>query len=156
MTTHFSILAWKIPRTEEPGRLQSMGSQRVRHDWVCTRLVVQWLRLRASKKGTWVWSLVRELRFYMPRSAVKTNKPQLIKKKKKRDRDQYLILSTFDDFLWLLCLGEPACHSPNSPSSDDGAGRQHLNGGKQKSHQFHSSAIYISDVAFHIFIGGHH
>ena len=27
-----STLAWKIPRTEEPGRLQSMGSQRVRHD----------------------------------------------------------------------------------------------------------------------------
>ena len=34
MTTHSSILAWKIPWTEEPGRLQSMGSQRVRHDWV--------------------------------------------------------------------------------------------------------------------------
>ena len=32
MATHFSILAWKIPWTEEPGRLQSMGSQRVSHD----------------------------------------------------------------------------------------------------------------------------
>ena len=31
MTTHFSVLAWKILWTEEPGRLQSMGSQRVRH-----------------------------------------------------------------------------------------------------------------------------
>ena len=30
--THSSILAWKIPRTEEPGRVQSMGSQRVGHD----------------------------------------------------------------------------------------------------------------------------
>ena len=30
---HSSILAWRIPQTEEPGRLQSMGSQRVRHDW---------------------------------------------------------------------------------------------------------------------------
>ena len=30
MATHSSILAWKIPWTEEPGRLQSMGSQRVR------------------------------------------------------------------------------------------------------------------------------
>ena len=28
MTTHFSILAWKIPCTEEPGRLQFMGSQK--------------------------------------------------------------------------------------------------------------------------------
>ena len=32
MTTHSSILAWKIPWMEEPGRLQSMGSQRVEHD----------------------------------------------------------------------------------------------------------------------------
>ena len=32
MATHSSILAWKISWMEEPGRLQSMGSQRVRHD----------------------------------------------------------------------------------------------------------------------------
>ena len=32
MSTHSSILAWKIPWTEEPGGLQSMGLQRVRHD----------------------------------------------------------------------------------------------------------------------------
>ena len=31
MAAHFSTLAWKIPRMEEPGRLQSMGSQRVGH-----------------------------------------------------------------------------------------------------------------------------
>ena len=36
MATHSSILAWKIPWTEEPGRLQSMGSQRVRHDFTFT------------------------------------------------------------------------------------------------------------------------
>ena len=30
--THSSILAWRIPRTEEPGGLWSIGSQRVRHD----------------------------------------------------------------------------------------------------------------------------
>ena len=32
MATHSSTLAWKIPWTEEPGKLQSMGSQRVGHD----------------------------------------------------------------------------------------------------------------------------
>ena len=32
MATHSSTLAWRIPWTEEPGRLQSMGSQRVGHD----------------------------------------------------------------------------------------------------------------------------
>ena len=33
MALHSSVLAWKIPWTEEPGRLQSMGSRRVGHDW---------------------------------------------------------------------------------------------------------------------------
>ena len=33
MATHSSILAWKVPWMEEPGKLQSMGSQRVGHDW---------------------------------------------------------------------------------------------------------------------------
>ena len=32
MATHSSILAWRIPWTEEPGDLQPMGSQRIRHD----------------------------------------------------------------------------------------------------------------------------
>ena len=32
MATHSSIFAWRIPWIEEPGRLQSIGSQRVRHD----------------------------------------------------------------------------------------------------------------------------
>ena len=32
IATHSSILAWKMPQTEGPGRLQSMGSQRVRYD----------------------------------------------------------------------------------------------------------------------------
>ena len=34
MATHSSILAWKIPWTEELGGLQSMGSQRAGHNWV--------------------------------------------------------------------------------------------------------------------------
>ena len=33
MATHSSTLAWKVPWMEEPGRPQSMGSQRIRHDW---------------------------------------------------------------------------------------------------------------------------
>ena len=45
MTTHSSILAWKTPWTGEPGRLQSMGSQRIRRDLAtdraCTSLCVK-------------------------------------------------------------------------------------------------------------------
>ena len=38
MATHSSILAWRIPWTEEPGGLQFMGSQRVKYDWACMHL----------------------------------------------------------------------------------------------------------------------
>ena len=43
MTTHSSTLAWKIPSTEEHGGLQSMGSQKVGHDWV-TSLITYYHR----------------------------------------------------------------------------------------------------------------
>ena len=41
MVTHSSTLAWRIPWTEEPSRLQSMGSQRVGHNWVAS-LSLSW------------------------------------------------------------------------------------------------------------------
>ena len=37
MAAHSSIVAWKIPWTEEPGRVQFMGLQRVRHDCLATK-----------------------------------------------------------------------------------------------------------------------
>ena len=39
MATHSTVLAWRIPWTEEPGGLQSMGLQRVRQDWVTNTFV---------------------------------------------------------------------------------------------------------------------
>ena len=48
MATHSSTLAWKIPWIEDPARLQSMGSQRVRHDRVTS--------LSLSVLETWVQS----------------------------------------------------------------------------------------------------
>ena len=38
--THYSSLAWRIPRTEEPGGLQSIGSHRVRHDWTTATILL--------------------------------------------------------------------------------------------------------------------
>ena len=49
VATHYSILAWRIPWTEEPGRLQSMGSQRVGQDWL-TKHIHNW-RASASLDG---------------------------------------------------------------------------------------------------------
>ena len=44
MATHSSTLAWRIPWREEPGRLQSMGSQRVRHFWATSLSLSQYIR----------------------------------------------------------------------------------------------------------------
>ena len=46
MATHSSTLAWKITWMEEPGRLQSMGSQRVRHDWATSLSLFTFLHWR--------------------------------------------------------------------------------------------------------------
>ena len=51
MATHSSTLAWEIPRTEEPGGLQSMGSQRVRHDL--------WLKNKTLSTDSTIESLQR-------------------------------------------------------------------------------------------------
>ena len=73
MAAHFSSFAWRIPWTEELGRLQSMGSQRVRHDWATEthtweRQVIAFIELLFSRgmaqmvknlprvRETWVWS----------------------------------------------------------------------------------------------------
>ena len=47
MATHFSILAWRIPWTEKPDRLQSMGLQRVGHNWA-TNTFTKMFQLKAS------------------------------------------------------------------------------------------------------------
>ena len=51
MATHFSILAWKIPWTEEPGGLQSKGLQRVKHDWVTGHQQQQAFNIRHSAQA---------------------------------------------------------------------------------------------------------
>ena len=50
MATYSSIFAWRIPWTEEPGGLQSMGSQRVRHDWVTKQQFVKYNGLNFRKE----------------------------------------------------------------------------------------------------------
>ena len=49
MVTHSSILARRIPWTEEPGRLRSLGSQRVGHDWLNNFLVIEICSIRSIK-----------------------------------------------------------------------------------------------------------
>ena len=52
MATHCSTLAWKIPWTEEPGGLQSMGSLRVGHDWVTSLSLFTFMHWRRKWQPT--------------------------------------------------------------------------------------------------------
>ena len=52
MATHSSTLAWKIPWTEEPGRLQSLGSLRVRHDWMASLSLFTFMHWRRKWQPT--------------------------------------------------------------------------------------------------------
>ena len=55
MATHSSILAWRIPWTEEPGGLQSTGSQRVGHNWV----------IKSNTEYTYVYTHVPRLPWWL-------------------------------------------------------------------------------------------
>ena len=80
--THSSTLSWRIPRTEEPGKLQSLGSQRVRYDrvthththihtWINYKRYLRdfpgnpVVKTSPFNSGAQVQSLFRELRSYM-------------------------------------------------------------------------------------------
>ena len=52
MACHSSTLAWKIPWTEEPGSLQSTGSQRVRHDWATSLSLFTFMHWRRKWQPT--------------------------------------------------------------------------------------------------------
>ena len=52
MATHSSTLAWKIPRMEEPGMLQSMGSLRVGHDWATSLSLFTFMYWRRKLEPT--------------------------------------------------------------------------------------------------------
>ena len=52
MATHSSTLAWKLPWTEEPGRLQSMGSRRVGHDWATSLSLFTFMHWRRKWQPT--------------------------------------------------------------------------------------------------------
>ena len=64
MATHSSILAWRIPWMEEPGRLQSMGSQRVGHDWATSLSLVFWSYLYISEESMICLNILNIVHWY--------------------------------------------------------------------------------------------
>ena len=64
MATHSSTLAWKFPWTEEHGTLQSMGSQRVRHDWATSLFTLtlnnKWMSLSSDQLFVTPWTAAHQ------------------------------------------------------------------------------------------------
>ena len=56
-TTHSTILVWRIPWTEEPGRLQSMGLQRVGLNWAANTFIFKKTTYYYEEKSTWTFTL---------------------------------------------------------------------------------------------------
>ena len=87
MATHSSTLAWKIPWMEEPGRLQSMGLQKVRHNWVNSLYVKQ-------------YSFLKKLKIelpYNPATSLLDRHPKEIKPVSWRDICAHVYCSTIDN-----------------------------------------------------------
>ena len=74
MATHSSILAWKISKTEEPGGLQSKGSQRVGHDWAIKHTQEEPER-KANLPNTYCHALYNFKRFVLHLNPIK-NRPK--------------------------------------------------------------------------------
>ena len=67
MTTHSSILGWRVPWTEEPDGLQSMGSQRVWHNWAHAK-AYSW-REEGGERKCWGWLFCLEFHLSLKLSA---------------------------------------------------------------------------------------
>ena len=88
MATNSSILAWRIPWTEEPGKLQSMGSQRVGHDWATYDYDYDISFIKRNKLRC------KTMKFW--------KKYQICKKKKEKKKERLRILR--NNFLRAQCL----------------------------------------------------
>ena len=88
MTIPSSTIAWKIPWTEEPGRLQSMGSQRVRHDWATLSYIYIWIYIYiyfSSKK----WKVSKNLE-----SSIREQKSPTMRKVR-MEKEKFIIQKTY-------------------------------------------------------------
>ena len=96
MATHSGILTWRIPWTEEPGRLQSMGSQRVRLDWTTNNFTFK-LVLSEQPWALFHLSLHRSTHYFFP-----ANLPELPSKEHNTTSSLRGLLPSESILLWDL------------------------------------------------------
>ena len=115
MATHSSILAWRIPWIEEHGRLQSMGSQRVGHDWMIEHTHVYL---------TYHSYLSTYLNYHLTLSICLSKRDR--KQNRVSRREGTSVTCTWPQHPWLSVLGilTEYCH-PRAQSKTDGEGLDH-------------------------------
>ena len=80
MATYSTMLPWRIPQTEEPGGLQSMGLQRVEHDWVTKHAQLLMLRRNGTSQGLESGrELLRKVRNFLSRIIKHSLVAQMVK-----------------------------------------------------------------------------
>ena len=106
MVTHSSIHAWRTPWTEEPGRLQSMGSQRVGHDWAISHIIKNQkigdnygYLLLSSYCLSLCWSTLNVL-FYLILSTTEEGNSVHFHFKEEENRFSNLLIVTGDRWFW--------------------------------------------------------
>ena len=91
MATHSSILAWRIPGTEEPSRLPSMGSHRVGNNWsnlaaaAATMFVTFWFDLSCYLTNIFTYSCCDNIKYYEVTRILRSHRGQKEKTKMKKE-----------------------------------------------------------------------
>ena len=99
MATHSSIPAWRIPWTEEPGRLQSIGSQRVRHDWSDLALMHTWAK-KIMSRWQWCVSLLSWVRHIRVATLAATSWGEMTESQKREILDSDDIKESYCEVSW--------------------------------------------------------
>ena len=110
MATHSNILAWRIPRTEEPGRLQSIGSHRFGHNWSD----LAWNYFIRSWKTNW-WTLQQKQQF-LQQIARRKGKGEPTEYKRLMTNNNQMQCGGFVLFFCLLCWVTQSCLTVCNPT----------------------------------------
>ena len=145
MATHSSILAWEIPWTEEPGRLESMGLQRVGPDWAHTH-ICQWL-CKLWKCWAKIFCFLLFFFFFFLRRRKFFNKVRILKKYRPEQYRYYVFFKNLfydhkNNSLYLLCLAQslPLTHTISLNENHKGIWWML----KKKRHLFHKGDILLN------------
>ena len=99
MATHSSIPAWRIPWAEEPGGLQSIGSQRVRHDWSDLALMHTWAK-KIMSRWQWCVSLLSWVRHIRVATLAATSWGEMTESQKREILDSDDIKESYCEVSW--------------------------------------------------------